>query len=349
MIRTRALGAWTLSIAAFVACAKPPEPVPPAPPLSVRAPPPAPPSDAGAEAEASAPPEPERFSAGPRDPETMVGLTRTVQTANRDVVLALNVAALRGHVVGARLGPLLEWEWQHFLHEPQLALDPLRDSDWSLLYGPSLIHTDKDVVLVGTHAPLSAIDAMLTSVSRRYHKGGPFPTGVTEVKGWLGHADNAERVFLVPAPGLVAITPPSGAREAAVTLHRQSPRGLPPREAMRLVLHDPEKHLFLPGFRFPASIRVLDLSVTLRPDGGADLDAIGDSTDAAQAAAEIEAYLRRQNGSIMVRLATKGLLTSASVVAEGDAIKLHVPARRDQLEALMQLAAASVGVTLSPP
>ena len=89
-------------------------------------------------------------SGGPRDPESMFGLSKVVNAGVQNVVLGVNVQLIRKHPVGARMGPVLQAlpQWRDFLKGAQTPVDPIRDTDWILIYGPSLIHTDKDAVLV---------------------------------------------------------------------------------------------------------------------------------------------------------------------------------------------------------
>src|SRR5262249_33695097 len=65
-------------------------------------------------------------SNGPRDPESMFGLTKVVNAGVQNVVLGLNVALTRQHPVGARMGPILQAipQWRDFLKGAQTPVDP---------------------------------------------------------------------------------------------------------------------------------------------------------------------------------------------------------------------------------
>lgn len=292
-------------------------------------------------------------SGGPRDPESMFGLSKVVNAGVQNVVLGVNVALVRRHPVGARMGPVLQAlpQWRDFLKGAQSPVDPIRDTDWILIYGPSLIHTDKDAVLVRYNAGDDAVDATIASLARSYDKGGPYDAGVPGVVGSLGYADNAQRVFLRPQSKLLVIVPPSHAHEAAVTFRKQTPRGPPSTEAMRLVVRNPSNQISIPGLRFSQSLKEIRLWVIPRADGGADVYAEGDCTDeeaALDSAERLTELLKRQN-SLGVRFATRGLLNNAAVVADGKKIKLHVLATPEQLEAVLQLVAAAVNAQVAPP
>lgn len=292
-------------------------------------------------------------SSGPRDPESMFGLSKVVNAGVQNVVLGVNVALIRKHPVGARMGPILQEipQWKDFLRGAPSPVDPIRDTDWILIYGPSLIHTDKDAVLVRYTAPDDMVDRTILSIAKTYDKGGAYDAGVPGVKASLGFADNAQRVFLRPQSKLLVIVPPSHAHEAALTFKKQSPRGPPAGEAMRLIVRNPTNQVSIPGLKFSASLKEIRFWILPRADGGADVFAEGDCTDeaaAADSADRLTDVLKKQN-SLGVRFATRGLLNKAVVVAEGTKIKLHVEANPEQLEAVLQLAAAAVNANVAPP
>lgn len=290
---------------------------------------------------------------GPRDPESMFGLSKVVNAGVQNVVLGVNVALIRKHPVGARMGPILQAlpQWKDFLRGAPAPVDPIRDTDWILVYGPSLINTDKDAVLVRYNVPDEAVDMTIGAIARTYDKGGPYDAGVPGVKSSLGFADNAQRVFLRPQSKLLVIVPPSHAHEAALTFRRQAPRGPPANEAMRLIVHNPSNQISIPGLKFPTALNEIRFWIVPRGDGGADVHGEGDceSEDAAVDAAErLTEVLKRTNG-LGVRFATRGLLNNAVVVADGKHIRLHVLATPEQLEAVLQIAAATVNAQLAPP
>jgi hypothetical protein len=282
----------------------------------------------------------------------MFGLSKVVNAGVQNIVLGINVALIRKHPVGSRMGPILQQirQWREFLNGAQAPVDPIKDTDWILIYGPSLIHTDRDAVLVRYNVADEAVDATVAAIARSYDKGGPFDAGVPGVKASLGHADNAQRVFLRPQSKLLVIVPPSHAREAALTFRKQSPRGPPASEAMRLIVHNPANQIAIPGLKFSQSLTEIRLWIIPHPDGSATVYAEGDCSDEATAvdsADHLTELIKRQN-SLGVKFATRGLLNKAVVVAEGTKIKLEVVASPEQLEAVLQLVAAAVGAQIAP-
>ncbi len=291
---------------------------------------------------------------GPRDPGSMIGLGGIVSAGQVNVTLLVNVAVIREHPVGARLGPLL-WgipQWNDFMKGSQTIVDPIRDTDWILIYGPSLIHTERDAVIVHYSASDAIVDKAVEAIAKRYDKGGPFDAGVPGVKASLGHADNGQRVFLRAQPHVLVVVPPDKANEFARVLQKApvKPR-VRPGEALRLTVKDPWKQVAIPGLKLPNSLKELRLWIIPRADGGADVFVEGDCTDAAAAVDVADALtdlLKRQN-AVGVRIVTRGLLNNAKVDAEGDKIKMKLPASPEQLEALLQLTAGALGVSVPPP
>src|SRR4029079_9025636 len=97
----------------------------------------------------------------------------------------------------------------------QATVDPIRDTDWILVYGPSLIHTERDAGIGHYSAPHAVVDQAVDSIAKRYDKGGVFDAGVPGVKASLGHADNAERVFMRGQPHVLIIVPKDKATDFA--------------------------------------------------------------------------------------------------------------------------------------
>ena len=310
-------------------------------------------SDGGglvASADASAPP----GASGPRDPGAMIGLPGLISAGTVNVTLVVNTAVIRTNPVGARMGPLLYGipQWNDFMKGSQSAVDPIRDTDWILIYGPSLIHTDRDAVIVHYSVSDDVVDNAVDSIAKRYDKGGAYDAGVPGVKASLGHADNAERVFLRGQPHVLTIVPKDKANDFAKLMKRASiqPK-VRPGEALRLIVKDPWKQISIPGLKFSQSLTELRLWIVPRSvDGGADVFIEGDCTDEAAATDAADALgdlIKRQN-SLLVRAATRGLLNNAKVEANGTRINSHLSVSQDQLEALLQGVAAFLGATIPP-
>ena len=285
---------------------------------------------------------------GPHDAVGMIGAAGEVQAGPQFVVLMVNMAAIRSHPVGSRMGPLVTAipQWDDFVGGT--GVDPVRDIDWVLINGPSLINTGRDAIIIHYSVPDVVVNKAIVVLSHKYDRGGLFDAGVPGMKAALGHADRYERVFLQPQPHLAACVPPDYATKAARLLRRATLRPPRPNEVMRLKLVHP--HGPMPDI--PESVTELRLWVVPHnEDGSADVYAEGDTADAATAG-DVVVRLRRLTrdiNSILVQAATHGLLNGLEFSQDGPTLRLHVTASRDQIEVILMLVAGRLGVTLPMP
>jgi hypothetical protein len=285
-----------------------------------------------------------------RDAVGMIGAAGSVQAGPQNVIVTINMAVIRTHPVGSRIGPLFSAlpQWDDFLLGT--GVDPLRDTDWVSINGPSLIHSDRDVIMVHYSATDTVVDRALDVVGHKAGNGGPYDAGVPGMKAILGHADRADRVFMRPQPHVLAVVPPYYAATAARLLaHASIPRTLKrATEAMRLVLIHP--HGPMPAI--PESVTELRLwIVPHNADGGADVYGEGDtaSPDACESAIVVLKAVIRDQNSFGVKLVTHGLLDGVTLTPDGKTLRMHIPVARDQLEVLLAFAAGRLGVDLVPP
>lgn len=290
---------------------------------------------------------------GPSDPGSMIGMRGLLAAGEINVTLLVNVAVIRKDPIGARLGPVLTSlpQWRDFLKGSQAAIEPIRDTDWILIYGPSLIHTDRDAVIVHYNVPDAVVDRAVDVIAQSYDRGGPFDAGVPGVRASIGHADNAERVFLRVQPQVLVVVPKKNAVDFAKAMRRApiSPK-VRPGEAMRLVVKDPWKQVAIPGLRFSQSVKEIRMWIVPTASGTADVFLEGDTTDeasAVQTAADLTEVLRRQNAGF-VRIVTRGLLNDAKVEAEGTRMKLVIHATPEQMKAVFNAVAAMTGAQVEP-
>jgi hypothetical protein len=287
---------------------------------------------------------------GPRDPASMIGMKSLVNTGPQNVVLLINMAAVRAHPIGSKLGPLLSsfHQWRDFIKGNEQSFDPIRDTDWILLFGPSLIHTERDAVIIRYNMTDEAIEAAMDIAGKNYKEGGDFDAGVAGVKAVLGHADNAPRVFMRPQSKLLAVVPPKNAEEFAKSLKA---KGVNPKiragEAVRLIVRDPSRQVAIPGLKFPAALKELRLWVIPAADGSADVYAEGDCNPAEEATpiAEAMTKLIADQNVGFVQLGTGGLLNGVQVLkAEAGRIAVHVKATQKQMDTLLGTLGLLLGV-----
>ena len=284
---------------------------------------------------------------GPRDPSALLGAAGSLQTGTVYVQLLVNFAVIRQSPVGAQMGPLMSAipQWDDFI--AGTGVDAVRDTDWIYIFGASLLNTERDAIYIHYSASDKVVDHAVSVVAHKYDRGGPFDAGVPGVKASLGHADRAPRVFLRGQPHLLVVVPPDSAHLVAMAVKagKVQPH-IPPNEAVRVILKEPSKPLY-----FAINKSMTELRVWIIPraaDGGADVYAEGDCTDAAAAqenAAKAAAFVQGQN-SLAVRMITNGLLNNVDIHAEGSTVKGHLSASREQLQNILGLAAGQLGVTL---
>lgn len=283
---------------------------------------------------------------GPRDPEAIVGAAGSVQADVVLVMLVVNAEVIRQNPVGARMGYLLRGipQWEEFMSGTDI--DPVRDTDWVLISGPSLINTARDVVLIHYSAPDAVVDRAVAVVTRKYDKGGPFDAGVRGVRASRAHADRAERILLRGQPHVLAVVPPTVAEKVARQLvQSRVPAHVRPGEALYLRLANPHH----PMPEIPETISELRLRVVPRADDGADVFIEGDAKDpeAASDAASVVRQIFRRHNDPFTSLLTHGVLDHVDVSAEGTLVKAHVLATRDHIETLVALVGGFLGV--EPP
>jgi hypothetical protein len=290
-----------------------------------------------------------QVSGSARDAVGMIGAAGGAQAGPQNVVVTINMAVIRTHPVGARMGPLLSAlpQWDDFL--AGTGVDPVRDTDWVSINGPSLVHSDRDVILVHYSTTDLVVDRALDVVGRKTGNGGPYDAGVPGMKAILGHADRADRIFMRPQPHVLAVVPvyyaPTAARMLARATIPRAPKR--PGEALRLTLIHP--HGPMPAI--PESVTELRLWIVPRnSDGGADVFGEGDTADPATCRANVEALkaVVRDQNSFGVKLLTHGLLDGVELAADGATLRLHAPVSRDQLEVLLAFAAGRLGVDIAP-
>lgn len=290
--------------------------------------------------------------AGPatgRDPQAILGGAAAVSAGPNNVTVLVNMQVIKTHPTAPRLQPILAAipQWRQFMAGS--LIDPMRDCDWLLIMGPSLINTEKDAVFVHYSAPDAVVDTAIGTISKTYAKGGPMDVGVPKVKAWRAYADNAERVFLRPSPHVAVIVPATHATQfAKVLVANPLTPHLRPGEAVSLRALRPGGSINL----IPQSISELRLWVVPRDaDGGADVYAEGDCPDPAAAAAaaiDVKDTIQKKN-SFGVRLVTAGLFNNVEVISDGPMLKAHLSASRDQIDAVLGLVASQLGATLPPP
>ncbi len=310
-------------------------------------------ADAGARTDAGAAPDAEppaspAIAGGPRDPVGVVGEAGDIQVDKVLVLVVINAEVIRKNPAAVDLGALLHGmpQWADFMKGTDI--DPVRDVDWVMISGPSVVDTSRDVVLVHMGVSDAKVAKAMDIVAGNYAQGGGFDAGVPSVRAVRAFADRAERVVLLPRPHVIAVVPSSAATRIARKLARASvPAHVIKGDAAYVRFVDP--HRAMP--QLPASITELRTRIVLRDDDGADVFIDGDTHgegEARDAAAAIGALIRQRN-DMFTAMATGNLLGGVETTSEGPTVKLHVVASRQQIATILGLVAAFTGTPLPRP
>jgi hypothetical protein len=261
---------------------------------------------------------------------------QALQRSSEEGEVVVRADVLRGHVVGARCGPVLAtWPgWRATLHA--ITADPVADLDWIDVVGPSDAAGQRMVARVAGETAEAALEGRLVALQARsaepaeLHVEGRIPAAAARLDGTL-------RVVFRPEARFVAAS--DAARGPALSKRLEHARVQAPETATfdALVADIPRPHDTIGVF--PAAIRRLRAHVSAMPAGGADASAEGtcdSADDATRAASTLKETIARQNFAL-VHMLTHGLLDGVDVAAEGPVVKIRLRATRDQLEALLAL------------
>lgn len=289
------------------------------------------------------------------DPRALLASSGAVQADVIFVTVVINAIEIRKNPAAAQLGDLLRAipDWNDFMHGTEGLIDPVKDTDWILISGPSLRDSSNDAVTLHYATSDAKVDKAIAIVSSHYDRGGPYDAGVPGTRAWLAHADFAERVIERPRSHVLVIVPPRRATAVARQLAhaRQMPKNIMPGVATFVRVVDP--HHALPGL-VPEGILEMRLKVVGHDDGSADIDIDGDCKDEAtctRGAAQVSRTIREQN-NIAVSMFTAGLLDDVDVSAEGRRLHVHLTATAVQIQktiAAVQAFLPSLVPTPPPP
>ncbi len=153
------------------------------------------------------------------EPVAVTGDAKKVVDAEANVRVVVYTEKIRALPLGARVGRLLGsvYQWRDFFGPA--ALDPIRDVDRLLLVGPQFRDSSNVVAVLKVNVSkkrlLAAIDAIVKADTEH---GKWLDAGIPAAHAF---ADRAPRVFVLPAPGIVVVTPPS-AEKAALSLGKKT-------------------------------------------------------------------------------------------------------------------------------
>ncbi len=322
------------------------------------------PADAGVDADAGADAEATDAGAGPGDklpdPVALSGSAGKITDANANVRVMVFSDRIRKHPLGPRLGKLLSsaYQWRDFFGPA--GLDPVRDLDRILIAGPQLRKSaDVAVVLkynVSEERVRSAIDALVKRDPKGHWLDSKKPAA-------RAYADRAERVFVLPAPGIAVVVPPALERSALRMSEKTNFPNRPGEQAVTAYLVTPHRALRGLPYSVPKSIQWLRLSAVPTADGGARILVEGEDESEEHARASAKYLtdslmtLGRMNfgGSATLSIVAKfivggdKLLERAEFEAEGKRIRGTVTLTAKQINSVLTLVSGFIGSASAQP
>lgn len=263
-------------------------------------------------------------------------IARSIVDAKVGVLVYVDRA--RSHPVGARIAALDVWQ-------PVLegtGIDPQRDIERAYVASPSAVAGDRTVVVAQHSLPEDQVKAAIDVMIARSSPPGEWiadagvPAARITVRGQT-------RVVAMADPAFLVILPASQARAAkrfAGTGGFPDPEG---QEAAVAYASDPARSLRAPRApHIPETVSRARATVTLSPDGGADVKVVGESASEAQAAADAEELTGEIDKATSLKLAFIKIRLFGPVVfkPEGSKVTSDVHLTPDDFDKLFTLLAA---------
>jgi hypothetical protein len=265
--------------------------------------------DGGADAEAAlASAEAGTDAAAPAigDPVALSGAAGRIADSNANVRIIVHTDRIRNQPLGARVGMLLgqAYQWRDFFGPA--GLDPIRDVDRILIAGPQLRDSSQVVAVLKHNVSDARMKQALDALVQRDTAGGSWlDAGVPAASA---RADRAERVFVMPAPGIVVVAPPSAAKHALSL--RKNTRFPPPKgpEIMTGYVVTPARAFRGIPFRVPESIKWARIQVLPGADGNATAELVAEDESEESAKMNAEQLQRALDAVTQLKLGVLGSL-----------------------------------------
>lgn len=231
-----------------------------------------PPTDAGVDASADAGTLGDGgFDGGIAEPVAVLGDAKKVVDSNANVRIIVYTEKVRTHPLGPRVGRLLSsvYQWRDFFGPAQL--DPIRDVDRLVIAGPQLRDSSNVVAVLKVNISRARIQAALDAIVKADPAHGEWlDAGIPAARAY---ADRAPRVFVLPAPGIVVVTPPS-AEKSALSMGKKT--GIPAPKgdevARAFVVKPSNLTRDNPIIQLPESLRSVRARLTPDDKGGGTID-----------------------------------------------------------------------------
>jgi len=279
----------------------------------------------------------------PSAEEALSATTHGIADSNANVRLNIYMSRVRQHPLGANLGQLLRSlnQWRDFFYAG--GLDPVRDFDQIMLFGPQFSDSSQIAAFLqhNVRAPRmkGAIDALMkrSGTESEWVKGTKYPVA-------HAHADRAERSFIMYPSQVVAVLPPKVEKDALALSNFKlpTPKG---GELVSAFVKQPANPLRNLGFQLSKSIRSASIKVFAESDGGARIEAVLD--DASAEAAEKDAkQIRRDVDSITLAsnwfLSRSRFAEPVQATVSANKITLELVVTRSQAGLIFDMASSAL-------
>jgi hypothetical protein len=284
---------------------------------------------------------------GITDPVAASGAEK-VADVNANVQIKIFSEKIRSHPLAPRIGRLIAMvpQWSDFFGPA--ALDPITDIDRMLVAGPQLRDSSEVAVVVKVNVPEERVRAAIDGIVRSDPEGGAWLDG--GVPAATARVDRAPRVFVMPSPKIVIVTPPSAAENAMKVGRKFTLKGAAGSEYATGKLVTPWRAFRGSGvpFDIPKSIEWARFKLTPDEHGGAILEMVAKDENADKAAENAEYLQRVISAATELNLGILGALLGGSgrhkiaekvvVTAKGDEIQGYALFTQRQLAEIIDFA-----------
>ena len=244
--------------------------------------------------------------ARPISEPSLVGSIRQIADPGANVKLWIYADKIRETSLAPRIGPLLRslYQWRDFFGPT--GIDPIRDIDQIMLYGPQLRDTTNLVAILKHHVPPDRMHTAVDALVRADHRGGMWlDDGVPAASV---HLDGAEHRFILANSQTVMMTNPQAYKLAlAVAKVARLPPSHGP-EAMLAYIVTPWRVFIGLPVQVPHSIKWARIRVTPTADGGASAELEAEDESPALASEDADYLTRSANALSQLNLGFLGSL-----------------------------------------
>jgi hypothetical protein len=248
----------------------------------------------------------------------LAAATRGIADSNANIRVNLFMDRVRQQPLGANLGQLLKsvYQWRDFFSPA--GLDPVRDFDHILVFGPQLRDSSQVAAFLQHNVRASRMRGAIDSLIRH---SGPGSTWLRSSKMPAARAvaDRAQRLFVMYPGQVVAVVPPSVEKDALALTAFKLPAAKGD-ELASITVKTPWRALLGTRFQLSKTIRSAVIQVYPEADGGARVEVVLDD-ESVVAAQEDAKQIKRDIDA--VTLASNWLL-SGSRFAEPLQVRVEV-------------------------